>query len=473
MSQLLCTARIIAILLALSVSQWGVANSAPSGDGINPAAHAPWKAHIFNDDLNTNYISVAHGGVHQYPIISYDPYNLKGVLRLAMPAISMTGNCGPSNTWYCKFIGQGSDDGHTSRIAVYNFRDSFKIGYIYKDSFFSRYYLISEEYSNDLAYLTTSNVEIFNSSIYDEPHRAWIMTGPPVFVFDDYGDPHMVALLQFGGGYRVVYAHEQTSGSPTDPCTNEVGTRFQCDIIYESSIPDFIFSNIRIVINNSGDPRISFFSGGNESVIYAYPNTAHANCGPGGNTWRCITIESSSADNDFYLGGSDPILLDMAIGPASPHIIMKAHNQFGHTRIWYAKFVGAGGNCGYDYLGAIQVNRWQCSTLAWDGLADPPYGNFSLKVDSLDYPVIALNWPTLANYQVGVLYPAGRTGGTPGVWEFDKADGRDIDTGYAVDLALSNDDLGLIGYGELEEYEPNLKIAYQVQDKAYLPFIKK
>ena len=86
MRKLLRTASIIAIFLALSVSQWGVANSAPSADGINPAAHAPWKAHIFNDDLNTNYISVAHGGVHQYPIISYDPYNLKGVLRLAMPS---------------------------------------------------------------------------------------------------------------------------------------------------------------------------------------------------------------------------------------------------------------------------------------------------------------------------------------------------------------------------------------------------
>ena len=49
-----------------------------------------------------------------------------------MPAISMTGNCGPSNTWYCKFIPQGSDDGHAGRIAVYNFQNSFKIGYIYK-----------------------------------------------------------------------------------------------------------------------------------------------------------------------------------------------------------------------------------------------------------------------------------------------------------------------------------------------------
>ena len=72
---------------------------------------------------------------------------------------------------------------------------------------------------------------------------------------------------------------------------NEVVHRFQCDIIYESSSPNFISSSIQMVINNSGDPRISFFSGGNESVIYAYPNTAHANCGPGGNTWRCITIE--------------------------------------------------------------------------------------------------------------------------------------------------------------------------------------
>ena len=61
MRKLLRTASIIAILLALSVSQWGVANSAPSGEGINPAAYAPWKAHIFNDDLNTNYISSLMG----------------------------------------------------------------------------------------------------------------------------------------------------------------------------------------------------------------------------------------------------------------------------------------------------------------------------------------------------------------------------------------------------------------------------
>ncbi len=87
--------------------------------------------------------------------------------------------------------------------------------------------------------------------------------------------------------------------------------------------------------------------------------------------------------------------------------------------------------------------------------------------------MIALNWPTSANYQVGVLYPAERTGGTPGVWEFDKANRRDIDTGYAVDLALSKDDLGLIGYVEREDNDPNLKIAYQVQDKAYLPLIEK
>ena len=95
----------------------------------------PGKLNIFNDDLNTNYISVAYGGLHEYPIISYDPYNLKGVLRLAMPAMSMAGNCGPSNTWYCKFIGQGSDDGYTSRIAVHNFRDSFRSGISTKISF--------------------------------------------------------------------------------------------------------------------------------------------------------------------------------------------------------------------------------------------------------------------------------------------------------------------------------------------------
>ena len=215
-------------------------------------------------------------------------------------------------------------------------------------------------------------------------------------------------------------------------------------------------------------------------LFHFQPNlNYHPNCGPG-NTWRRIVIEAEKPTNYFYIDGHEPPALDLAIGTASPHLIIKAWDGEYKTYIRYATYVGTGGNCGLDWARTSlfpptyeEVYRWKCSSYPWDNQVSPPYLNFSLKVDSFDYPVIALNKWDGSFYDVGVLYPAERAGGAAGSWIWQRLDGTSMDTGKAVALALSKDDSALIGYAELEDYGPILKIAFQNIFKSYVPSVRK
>lgn len=93
-------------------------------------------------------------------------------------------------------------------------------------------------------------------------------------------------------------------------------------------------------------------------------------------------------------------------------------------------------------------------------------------VDALDNPVMALSFSYYGDYlNLWLTYPASRVGGLDWLWEWQKLDGRDIDTAYALDFDLSDSGLGLIAYIEKEEYHNKLKIAYQVGYSVYLPKI--
>lgn len=470
----------IAILMAVSVDPLGAAQSASSGTGINPAAFFAWKAKMVNDDVTATGISVAFGGHDQQPLISYDDNGDNGVIKFAIPALATPGNCGVGNAWFCMNVPQSAAAGYTSRMAVYNFQDSFKVSWAYRDFSFDNIRLLTMEYRNDLLRLGNSiDVNFVEPAVFNDGYFDWTVMGEPSLVFDEVGNPHLALVMGWGGWSRVMYAH-RISGTPTTPCNFEADTHFQCDLIFEDNHP--ISDHVHLVLSASGAPRISFFSFADDSLRYAYPQASpgfHPNCGPGGNTWRCIIIETSSSDNNFYEGGNNPPVLDMAIGPASPHLIIKARNLALITYIRYAKFVGSGGNCGEDYAifpgspPTIELTyRWECSSYFWDNRAVQPYHSFSLQVDSLDYPVIGLSKPAGPYTEVGVIYPAARYGGTGG-WKYNKVDGRDIDTGKGVALALGQDDVGLMGYAELEDYGPNLKLAYQTGYKACLPSIRK
>ena len=474
----------IAILIVLSASTLGAAQPAAPGGGTSPAASVPWKAKIVLANVDTSQVSAYFVGNQHYPLIAYTTDN--GSVKYLMPGIGEPGDdCGAANAWHCGSLPGEITTGKTSHIAVYPFNNSFKIGVAYQPSGSWAIRVNAKEFSDDLDYLTYSNTDIVDLGIYAEEGGIlpWHLLGPPSLIFDDSGNPHIAFILRYhsGGPDRLIYAHKTNGGvAPTTPCNpTDPGNLFQCDMIYEDSHRLSAF--VSIVLNQSGDPRISYISFEDNSLRYAYPQTSallHPNCGPGGNTWRCVTIEQSSTDVDFigstYLG---PI--EMAIGPNSPQFIYKATASDLNTYIRYAKFVSSGGNCGQDYaLTSINpitytlVYRWLCTSILWDTNNYPPYSSFSLKVDALDYPVIAFNYRNGTYYHLWLFYPAERSGGTPGAWHSTKIDGKDANTGYAAGLALTENGLGLIGYIELLEYEPTLKMAYQDGFKTYLPSVR-
>ena len=50
-------------------------------------------------------------------------------------------------------------------------------------------------------------------------------------------------------------------------------------------------------------------------------------------------------------------LMDMAIGPGSPQMLIEAWNSQGQARFVWAKFIGSDGNCGEDYVLTERFHR--------------------------------------------------------------------------------------------------------------------
>ncbi len=471
---------VIAIVLALCVEPLAVANSAVSGKGFNPVTQIPWKIKIADNEVSASNISVAIGGARQYPILSYT--GTSGSNILAIPAVAIAGNCGINDAWFCQTAPGYAVNGETSRMAYFAYQDSFKVAWAYRSPGTHTYKLQSNEYSDNLDYLTTVYTTLVDPYVFNQDgYLLWDLIDPPALAFDKAGNPHLAFVLMAGNGRILVYAHKLTHGTPTFPCNTE-DTLFQCDIIYEyHGQGPSIHPDARIGLTSSGDPRISYFDTATEGLMYAYPQSNpsyHPNCGPGGNTWRCIEIDRSSLDDDFYTGGNVLWTFEMAIGPASPHFIIRSQKN-GINYIRYAAYVSSGGNCGEDYaLTSINpityslVYRWQCDSFPWDSLNSPVNHYFSLQVDSLDYPVIAFNSYNGNNYVLKVAYPAARVGATGG-WRIDTLDSNGNDSGYFSAFALGKNDSSLIAYMESSLTESYLKIVYQNISKVYLPSVRR
>jgi len=449
-----------------------------AGAGSSPDAAVVWKIQTVNGEVNAKTISVGFGGSKRHPLISYvNNYNKN--VRFVIPAVSTAGDCGSGNAWKCTYIDEPARVGWTSRMAVYKFTNSFKVGWTYWDKGSGNIVLYTQEYSDDLVRLGSHTTQVLDLDIYDDAkYWDWILLEPASLVFDEYGNAHMVMVVNFGGLNKIVYAYEKTNGKPTTPCNFHADTRYQCDVIY-STTSDTL-KEARIVLTGSNQPRIAFFSLEDDTVKYAYPQSSpllHPNCGPGGNTWRCITIFTSMFGHLMYSNDHGYLpQFDMAIGPGEPHFVVKEYGN-GKTRLSAIKFVGSGGNCGQDYaLSASKpasvklVNRWSMTGYPVDGNFPPLYTSFDLAVDSKDYPVLAFNNGEAGPYyQLYVIYPGERDGQPPNSHIWKKVDGRDINTAYQTALALDDRDLALIGYIEMEDYSNNLKIAYQERTLTYVP----
>lgn len=480
MNRLLRTIITVAVL-GLFVFPAREAKSAAALLGIDPAAKIPWKTEVVLSGVtNIQSISVEHVGSYQYPFISYVAEN--GYTRFLFPAVSTAGNCG-GGRWYCwdnsaEYFG---DPWHTSPPAIYQFTNSFKVGWIYKDSSSTNFMLREMEFTDNLQNVSSILTRVLDMDYFDDgdPAHVYEVIGRPSLAYDAFGNAHFSAVAGYGTLRKLVYGYEKTGGAPTTPCNGVSQTHFQCDLILDVNYT--IYHGTRIVLKEDNKPGIAFFTvepDGNGRLMYAYPYSSmlfpHTNCGPGGNTWRCIVMLNSAGTYDVGGIGASTFepQFEMTVGSNQPHMAVKAENSQGAKFVLDIKYVGTGGNCGGDWSLNDFILRWQCTEHFIDSNPNYPYTHFDIAVNAEDYPLLALGHAHYLDWiHLWWTYPEEIVGGTPGIWGWKKLDGRDINTAYLLAYDLSDSGLGLIAYIEKEDWNNKLKIAYQAGFPIYLPAV--
>lgn len=468
-----CLGVVLVVVVLLAGVAGGLANPSQITAAKVETALNPWKVEMLEQDSLARDLSIVMGGLHQYPLISFtnpDPHLDIDRIMLAVPALGEPGNFGPDNNWKLFTFPPAAKKGTVSAAVTRAMADSFIIGWAYQGRFDNNIYVHYRELDNHLNFLTEHYIKIIDweqlfGGLFD-------LLGKPSLSFDGNWMPHLAVSLGFNYGpdTKIMYAYHNPMGL-TNPCGDE-SSGYQCDTITYQGLYDYLRAPI-LNLDASGFPRIAYREGSN--LMYAYPESRPImlpNCGPGGNTWRCIEIAGG------YEGTAGAVF-SMSKSPGAPHLAYTFHDG---PEVWLysARYVGSGGNCGEDYrfgIPPVLENRWQCEMLSYFGLS-PLYTSLSIGVDQENFPVIAFNKPEGPFFNLSVAFPAERSGKDPNsgncgpgsTWECIKVDGKGINTGRNVALALKDDGRGFIVYIEDEEYSPNLKLAYQ-QIYVFLPMV--
>jgi hypothetical protein len=265
--------------------------------------------------------------------------------------------------------------------------------------------------------------------------------------------------------YRLVYVHK--TGEQNGSCLLSGTSFYQCDII-ESTINSMGPPSLQITSN--GDVGIAYEF--DEHLKYAYPHdhimAFQSNCGPGDpKTWRCIDIDPYTTVSEVQL----------AFGQTSGRGILYVLDN---NELFFAQYVGSGGNCGLDGPFANQTNKWKCMVLTNIGLNPNP--SLSIALDPKGYPVIAYdNAPeALGPKNLYIKYQLGHIGLEPSnTWKtevLDPAPNMDVDNGREAAIALNNLGTGFIAYMQDDNWDPydpidRLKVAFQPIFKYYLPMV--
>jgi hypothetical protein len=441
------------------------------------AADWDWTVKEFDaDEKGVLNLSTAFGGLNELPMLSYSRVGSNRIYQAYLAPSDNLKTCGPNNAWFCTDWEDLELSPQTvSNVATYRYGpDTFGVFWAYQAGNYIRGAKV--EYTNDLT-LLTSNWE----NLLDVRKFGGVVVGAPSIV-NTGGRFKLAVTIRDNSDFfthKLVYLWHL--GTNNTSCISS-GSTYQCDVIEQA----FGMGSIgapSLQVSPDGQAGIAYYYIKNLKYAYPFPEpipiqVRYPNCGPGNNTWRCITINEPLPPNSTV---GTQVNEAFGLTTADRVIAFTYHDNYSDG-LKVAEYVGSGGNCGVDGKNLTNsIRRWQCSDV--DNIVYNKNGSFSVAIDPEGFPVIAYEntLDDLSPTSLYLSYPKARVGDSSGGWlrqTIDPAPHIDVNVGGQAALALNTDGLGFIAYRVDDGYnytEP-LKIALQEQEQEivfnlYLPMI--
>ena len=440
---------------------------------IQMGANLPWASQYFKDSEDgVSNLSTTFVGKFEIPMLSYSRNGLRHIYQAHAATSAVPGNCGPNNAWYCNDWEDTSlVPGTVSQMATHQYIDTHAIRWAYATTG-GMIRGATIELMHDMSFVTDNWLDLIQINKFGST-----LIGTPSLQIKSGGQYEMAVTILGSGDlypYSLVYLH-YVGGSNTS-CKNS-GSPYQCDVI-DQSLGYGSMGAPSLQIAEDGTTGIAYYKSG--AVMYAYPHAPvigwPSNCGPGGNTWRCISIYAGTPT------GTVGNIVKLVLGQTSSErgIAFTYDDTLIPVTLYHADYVGSGGNCGWDLgMMGIATYKWHCEDIVYFYYLNPALTpSFSIDIDPDGYSVIAYDYAKsdLGNKDLYVAYPKARVGSADPGWIAQHIDGApvfDVETGAQAAISLNSAGRGFISYLQEEDYElPDLKIAYQ-QYQTFLPLLTK
>jgi hypothetical protein len=365
--------------------------------------------------------------------------------------VASGGNCGTGGTWSCTRVDAGGIVGGYTSIAIDPVTGEPGVTY--------------HDFTNQqlkYAHVACGVFCIWLTQVVDAADSDdGIYTS---LTYGSDGRAHIAYGADFLGVTPVKYAHEVDSGGNCG--LDAVAGKWQCDYIRLSGDE----TDVSIALDAANEPRIAYRDNSGGDLYYAYRVGAGGNCGPSGNTWQCIAVDTGGAND---VGGQASLRYVNGVA----HL---AYFDRTAGALKYATWLGGGtGNCG-------PANDWKCQVID-DGLGTSSRVSLAIEHSgTTDFPVIAYYDSVDGLPPHGVLKVArrvlfGNCGDSAAwfghIWQCDVLDNgfstpeglgyaAPHDVGLGLSVATSSAGLATIAYYDADGGD--LLVAYQ-RFAGYLP----
>lgn len=439
------------------------------------AANQPWTVQLFKDSQDgVLNLSTAFVGRNNVPILSYGKSGSLGFIYYAYKATSVEpGDCGPDNSWVCLVLG------HSGLIPATISEIAYELDVL--------------PYLHDVswAYSNGSSIYVWEHSFTDNM-ESWAVSWGEFIQLNKFGGILIgTPSLQMSDGlYRIAVTIRDNTWVPTNKLVymyftginntscKDSGSYYQCDIIDQATGYGSLGPPSLQLSPDETTVGIAYYKW-DEQLMYAYPHTPSfvvpSNCGPGGNTWRCIPIYQ---DDDPHTVGK-VAKFSWGHGYYDRGIAFTLQVPYYPPNLMHAEYVGSGGNCGRDLSSfGNYVYKWDCTVvnpfILLETGAEP---SFSIAIDPQGFSVLSFDFQETSTDPKGlfVAYQKTRVGIPEGGWIKQKIDSGapGSATGALAALSLNQGGLGFISYIQDEDDQlPDIKIAWQAF-MVHLPLVRK